>query len=113
MGVEHVQLDRAQLVPGELVGASAMPGQRLFFEGVDRDPPEVVAAGAGEVGEVLGRVGGELDVGAGELVNTGSSVLLNVLAGLFILGATAVVTVISRRGRQALPQSDTSWVLTK
>jgi len=52
-------------------------------------------------------------VGAGELVNTGSSVLLNVLAGLFILGATAVVTVISRRGRQALPQSDTSWVLTK
>ena len=34
-----------------------MAGQRLFVEGVDRDPPEVVAAGAGELGEVLGWVG--------------------------------------------------------
>ena len=68
VGVDHVQVDRAQLLPGELVGAGAVAEQRLFFEGVDRDPPEVVAAGAGEVGEMLGGVGGELEVGARELV---------------------------------------------
>ena len=58
VGVEYLHLDRAQLVPGELVGAGAVPHQRLFVEGVDRDPPEVVPAGAGEVGEVLGGVAG-------------------------------------------------------
>jgi|GEM_PF-3491469 len=39
--------------------------------------------------------------GAGELVNTGSSALLNLLAGLFVLGATATVTVASRRSPAA------------
>ena len=34
-----------------------MAEQRLFAEGVDRDPPEVVAAGAGELAEVLLRAG--------------------------------------------------------
>ena len=68
VGVVHRQFDRAQLVPGELVGAGAVADDRLFAEGVDRDPPEFVAAGAGEVGEVRLGLVGELDVGAGELV---------------------------------------------
>ena len=57
VGVVDRQVDRAQLVPGELVGAGAVAEQRLFLEGVDRDPAEVVAAGAGELGEVLLRAG--------------------------------------------------------
>ena len=45
-----------------------MADERLFGEGVDRDAEEVVAAGAGELGEVLLGLVGELEVGAGELV---------------------------------------------
>ena len=45
-----------------------MAEDRLFAEGFDRHLVELVAPGAGEIGEVLLRILGELDVGAGELV---------------------------------------------
>ena len=51
------QVDRAVLLPGELVGAGAAAEDRLFAEGVDRDPPEVVAAGAGELRRSAARAG--------------------------------------------------------
>ncbi len=53
MRVVDRQFDRAQLVPGELVGPGAVAEDRLFVEGVDRDLVELVATGAGEIGEVL------------------------------------------------------------
>ncbi len=68
VGIEHGHVDRAVLVPGEPVGPGADPEHRLFGEGVDRDPPEVVATGAGELAEMLRRLVRELDVGGAELV---------------------------------------------
>ncbi len=69
----HRGVDRAVQIPRKLVRPSAVPEERLFAEGVDRDPPEVMPAGARKVGEVLLRLIGELDVGGGELAPGTSS----------------------------------------
>ena len=61
------QVDRAALVPVEPVGAGSRPDHRLFAEAVDRDPPEVAAAGPAEVREV--RSGLVRGTATSELVN--------------------------------------------
>ena len=68
MRVVDREFDRAQLVPGELVGPGSVAQNRLFVEGFDRHFVELVTPSAREVGEVGLRIAGELDVGTGELM---------------------------------------------
>ena len=52
VGVVEREVDRAVLLPVELVGAGAGADDRLFAEAVDRDPPEIAPPGAAQVGDM-------------------------------------------------------------
>lgn len=55
--------------------------------------PAVLGTLTGGKGQVLGA-----STNAAQLVNTGSTVLLNLFAGLFMVGLAAILTIVSRKG---------------
>ena len=62
------ETDPAPLLPAHLVGARSLAQQGPIGEVAVGDPPELAASRAGQVGEVLGGLVGELEVVLGEAI---------------------------------------------